>query len=96
MGSSGLAGPGGGDENLKGKGKAKEKADINDSSQDEDEGEDEDEDEGEDEDEDEDGMEWEDVFQTTIEPAPATSASSSKEMGDLVLTLENNKPEVLV
>lgn len=90
MERSGLAGLGGSDEDLKGKGKAKEKTNINDSSQDEDE----DEDEDTDEDEDEDGMEWEDVFQTTIEPAPATGASSSKQMGDLVLTLENSKLEI--
>lgn len=82
MGSLGLG------EDLKGKGKAKENVDINNSSQDEDEA------EFEDEDEDEDGMEWEDVFQI-IKPAPETSVSSSKQMGDLVLTLENNKPEVL-
>lgn len=72
------------DSDSKGKRKAEGRVDIADASHDED----------EDEDEEEDEMEWEDVFQTAIEPALATNVSSSKKMDDLELILENNKPEI--
>lgn len=69
----------------KGKEKAKDKASTKNGSLDEDEYEDEDEDEDE---------EWEDVFQTTIEPVPEIFAPSSKRMGDLELTLEHKRSEI--